>query len=425
MKLVAKYSSPLISLGKLPQEADALLRRYWRDELSKAEEGKVVDLLKNLHGQGVWVECECCQDAKGEGPVLGFYRRRDGYFGMRRLTNRINHELSCVYHWDQIERRNREGAPDYLIFKAPHTRSPQSSTVIPFRQPGKPSQSGSNKLRELLMWLLNKAELNTLDGGSVKSEDRLRRLMDTARRIPLPGTDLFLNQILWTLPDAFVKRWAHVDLNKLQERGNWPENVPQQGYLIIPLKAIEGRILITSGDRRIEVHGKITSDGEKNCFPRIAMVSFRKTGIGLQAEDAFTVPVRYYAHVRKESGEVRHYFDLVPVRSEREREVGDELAAITRWKSGKGPDGEGVTVRRPIMKGEPDANYIVEAAGAKVYVLLDDEASQPDASLDERRQLLRDDLGEHDRVFVLMRDEDVEKLRVQLIGWLKAELGYA
>lgn len=384
--------------------------------------------MTSLHRRRVWLECGCVRDAAGEGPLLLFYHRQDGFYGIRRMTNRINHAKDCDFHWEQRERRNPEGMPNYLMYHAPYVAPPHDARVIPFRKPQHQlGREGAASMRSLLFWLLNKAGLNRLDGTTVQADERMKKLTDVAKRVPLQGMDLMLGDILWTLPDAYLKRWAHASLYKLKERGKWPDELPMQGYLVLPVKAIQGNVLVSSGDRHIEVPGHIEMDGETACYPRMAMVAMRQVGSRIVAQQAYTVPVRYYGHTRKDNGEMRHYFDMMPVMSSRERAVGDELASITRWKHEKGPDGVGVEVRRPILQDDPayGCSFVVEAGGAKVYVLLpENDSDVARIRLEHARKSWIERLEKHDRVFVLRNDEPVDKLKGQLLGWLKGEMKF-
>lgn len=428
MKIVAKSTSPLIPLGDFPTASELLLRRHWRGELNELEKAHATELMVSLHRRKVWLECDCVRDASGEGPILLFYHRQDGFYGIRRMTGRINHTKDCDFHWEQRESANQDGVPNFLLYQPSFLVTPQDTKVIPFRRPqsGKNSR-GTSSFGTLFYWLINEAGLNQLDGSTVQADERTKRLFRVARAVQLPNMKLVLGDIIWTLPDAYIKRWAHSTLLKMKDRGIWNIDLPLQGYLILPIKSISGNVLVSSGDRRIEVSGLIENDGEQGCFPRMALISISEVGNRIFAQQAYTVPVRYYGHTRKDDGEMRHYFDLFPVLTSREREVANELATITRWKHDKGPEGTGVTVRRPVLATDLayGCNFVIEAGGARVYVLLpDNDSDVASIRMEHVRRAWMDRKHEQDRVFTLNNNEPAEKLKGQVLGWLKGEMKY-
>lgn len=427
MKIVAKSSSPLIHLGEFPRASEILLRRHWRGDLTEEETLHATALIVNLHRRKAWLECNCVKDSAGEGPILVFYHRQDGFYGIRRMTGRINHAAGCDFHWEQQDRHKTEGQPNFILYQPPFIHSPNDPKVVSIKSAKAATHKAQPPLRSLFLWLLHRAGLNQLDGSSVLSDHRIKMLTEAAKSVLLPGSVLTLNDVLWTMPDAYLKRWAISDLYKFKDRGRWPEATPLQGYLVLPVKGIEGNVLISSGDRRIEITGRLDHEGEIDCFPRMAMISISEAGSRISALQAYTIPVRFLGHAHKDDGPVRHYFDLMPVFSNREREVADELAKVTRWHHEKGPSGNGVRVRRPVLRNDEahGSTFLVEASEGKAFILLpENESDIARLQLDADRKRWMERLQKHDRVFTLMQDEPAEKVRSQVLGWLKGEMHY-
>ncbi len=377
MRLVkrhAKDQKPDV-LRLLSEDESATLRRYWvEDNDSRTEQllAEVGRILADAHRLGAWIQCDC-----SDGALLATAEYRPGKFKLIRMPKRDTHPDHCPFHWEEGELAVGQGKerkldnkpkllPEHMDFLLLDSKTETAAkNKVPDEQQGKRRlhREPTYALQRPLFWLLNKAGLNVLDGGSLERKARQDKLTAVLDQVEIVK-DVKLGRVTFLSLKAITEGWMQERFDK--NRWRWPQDKPMQGYLILTGDVdSESRQVRENSGQSLQIDGSLAvygRDGEST-GPYVVIVAMAETEGRLQSIRAYAHPLRldfFKNGVR--------YTDYLPVDSGFERDAAVVLKNFAARINSQEPG------RMRIVK--PLEDFDVEGAGCRPDFVVEDTMAQ-------------------------------------------------
>lgn len=319
MKIVCK-NDPERTIRTLTQEEQtAIYYAFGKGEARENQKYLAKTIAETVKDSNGWLQCYCQSFSP---PLMTVVQNEQGFFHLRRLTARAEHDRRCVFYSLESESTNlnkskvtsRPWSADKPLNLHRHGQIHDNNSPTTTSSRNQSIQNRGASLAALLYTLIGEAKLNTVDVANPPTiQESYARLKEVTKKYQLV-TGVSVEKYFWTYPNVGVMQRQ---LESQQSR--WPKD--ERPYCLcvnVADKVSESTLYFLFKDKppiEIKAHpGKIyPSSGRlsEKSAPYLALFTF--TNIP-ERPDQFAAMKAFYVPVYSKS-------QLIPVDSHYERRV--------------------------------------------------------------------------------------------------------